>query len=73
MFENTVRLVPLRVNCPEMVQRPRPRLQALFFDVTAEKVDQRCSTLWPPQSGHFIVCLSCSAMVKIFENVFLQV
>ena len=31
MFENTVRFVPLRVNCPEMVQRPRLRLQAPFF------------------------------------------
>jgi len=46
--------------------------QALFFEVTAEKADQRCSTLWLPQCGQVVFSLSCSAMVKIFENVFLQ-
>ena len=46
--------------------------QALFFEVTAEKADQRCSTLSLAQCGHAILSLSCSAMVKIFENVFLQ-
>jgi len=47
-------------------------LHALFFEVTAEKADQRCSTLWLPQCGQVVFSLSCSAMVKIFENVFLQ-
>jgi len=47
-------------------------LQALFFDVTAEKADQRCSTFLLPQYGQEIFSLSCRAMVKIFENIFLQ-
>jgi hypothetical protein len=46
--------------------------QALFFDVTAEKADQDCSTFLLPQCGQAIFSLSCRAMVKIFENVFLQ-
>jgi hypothetical protein len=47
-------------------------IQALFFEVTAEKVDQRCSISRPPQCGHAVFSASCSAMVRIFENVVLQ-
>ncbi len=46
--------------------------QALFFEVTAEKADQRCSTLWLPQCGQAIFTLPCSTMVKVLEKVFLQ-
>src|SRR2546427_335356 len=52
MFQRTVLFVPLRVNCAEMVQRLRLRLQALFLEVMAEKADQRCSTFLLPQCGH---------------------
>jgi len=48
-------------------------VQALFFEVvTAEKADQRCSTLRLPQCGQVVISASCSAMVRIFSNVFLQ-
>src|SRR5207245_11260227 len=47
-------------------------LQALFFDVTAEKADQRCSTFLLPQCGQVIFPLSCSVMVKIFEKALWQ-
>jgi len=46
--------------------------QALFFDVMAEKSDQPCSTFLLRQCGQTIFPSSCSAMVKLFENVFLQ-
>jgi hypothetical protein len=38
----------------------------------AENADQRCSTFWLPQCGQVTFSLSCSAMVKILEKVFLQ-
>jgi hypothetical protein len=44
--------------------------QALFLEVTAEKVDQRCSTLLLPQCGHAALPVSCSAMVRVMVNVF---
>jgi len=47
-------------------------LHALFFDVTAEKADQRCSMFLLPQCGHAILSCSCSVMVKIFEKAFWQ-
>lgn len=47
-------------------------LQALFFEVTAEKVDQRCSTSWLPQCGQAVFSTSCSEMVRVSVNVFLQ-
>ena len=46
--------------------------QALFFEVMAEKADQPCSTFLPRQCGQMMLPFSCSAMVKLFENVFLQ-
>jgi len=46
--------------------------QALFFDVTAENADQRCSMFLLPQNGQAVFSLSCSAIVRILENVFLQ-
>jgi hypothetical protein len=46
--------------------------QALFLDVTAENADQRCSTFLPPQNGQAVFSLSCSVIVRILENVFLQ-
>jgi hypothetical protein len=54
------------VNCPRMVQL---YFQALFFEVTAENADQRCSILLLPQCGQAI-SFSCSEIVKIFEKVF---
>ena len=46
--------------------------QALLFEVTAEKADQRCSTFLLPQRGQAIFSLSCSVMVKIFEKALWQ-
>jgi hypothetical protein len=46
--------------------------QALFLEVMAEKADQPCSTFLLPQCEQMIFSFSCSATVKIFENVFLQ-
>jgi len=46
--------------------------QALFFEVMAEKEDQPCSTFLLRQCGQTMFSFSCSAMVKLFENVFLQ-
>jgi hypothetical protein len=46
--------------------------QALFFEVMAEKADQPCSTFLLRQCGQTMFSFSCSAMVKLFENVFLQ-
>jgi hypothetical protein len=46
--------------------------QALFFDVIAEKADQRCSTFLLPQWGQAIFSFSCRAMVKVFKKAFLQ-
>ena len=62
----------VRVNCAEMVQRLRLRLQALFFDVTAEKVDQRCSTFLLPQLGHRTLPSSYSTRDKILSKNFLH-
>jgi hypothetical protein len=47
-------------------------VQALFFEVTAEKADQLCSTSRLPQSGQAVFSASCSAMVRIFKKGFLQ-
>jgi hypothetical protein len=51
----------------------REPLHALFLEVMAEKADQPCSTFLLPHCGQTIFPVSCSATVKIFENVFLQV
>src|SRR5712692_6611743 len=61
-----------KVNLSKCIRLLGRCLHALFFEVTAEKADQRCSTLWLPQCGQVVFTLSCSAMVNIFENVFLQ-
>src|SRR6266702_455790 len=46
-------------------------VQALFFEVTARKADQRCSTSRLPQCcGQAVFSASCSAMVRMFEKVF---
>src|ERR1700742_1264028 len=57
---------------PHAVVFRRCCLQALFLEVTAEKVDQRCSTSWLPQCGHAVFSTSCSEMVRVSVNVFWQ-
>jgi len=47
-------------------------VHALFFEVMAEKADQPCSTFLLRQCGQTMFSFSCSATVKLFENVFLQ-
>jgi hypothetical protein len=47
-------------------------VHALFLEVMAVKADQPCSTFLLPQRGQTMFSFSCSATVRIFENVFLQ-
>jgi hypothetical protein len=54
------------------MEKLRSCVHALFLEVMAEKADQPCSTFLLPQCGQTIFSFSCSAMVKILENVFLQ-
>jgi hypothetical protein len=49
-----------------------PLAQALFLEVTAEKVDQRCSILWLPQYGQAGFPASCSAICRVRVNLLLQ-
>ena len=60
------------VNDPLLVQCCWLGSQALFFEVIAEKTDQRCSTLWPPQRGQITSSFLIVGEVKILVNVFLQ-
>src|SRR6266849_1806159 len=68
----TVCLEELLVNCPNMVQRPRLRRQALFLEVMAEKADQRCSTFLLPQCGHRTSPSSYSTRDRILSKNFLH-
>src|SRR5580704_54105 len=49
-----------------------PLAQALFLEVTAEKVDQRCSISWVPQCRQAGFSASCSAICRVRVNVLLQ-
>ena len=54
------------------LEKLRSCVHALFFEVMAEKADQPCSTFLLRQCGQTMFSFSCSAMVKLFENIFLQ-
>jgi hypothetical protein len=56
----------------EVFPQYRSCVHALFFEVMAEKADQPCSIFLLRQYGQAMFSFSCSAMVKLFENVFLQ-